>query len=251
MLELIILGSGTGIPAAERGAPGLVVKVGDKPLLFDSGSGILGRLLQAGVNPLEIDHLFYTHQHIDHVADLAPFLHAATLTSRERLLEIVGPQGFKAYYNRLLSLHPSLRPRTFGVNLWEVCKDRLTYPTWSVLTELTGHTAHSVGYRVQTDGGSIVYSGDATYSQNLVELSREADLLVLECSYPDDQQVAGHLTPSLAGRIAEEAEARQLILTHLYPPCDRVDVVAQCRRVYAGPILLAHDLMRLRIDKPQ
>ncbi len=251
MLELIILGSGTGIPAAERGAPGLVVKVGGRPLLFDSGSGTLGRLLQAEVNPLELDHLFYTHKHIDHVADLAPFLQAALLTGRERLLEIVGPQGFRAYYNRLLSLHPSLRPRTFRVNLWEVRKDRLTYPTWSVLTAPSGHTAHSVGYRVQTDEGSIVYSGDATYSQSLVELSREADLLVLECSYPDERQVSGHLTPSLAGQIAEEAGARQLILTHLYPPCDQVDVVAQCRKAYAGPILVAHDLMRLKIDKPR
>ncbi|OGP55933.1 MAG: hypothetical protein A2162_04975 [Deltaproteobacteria bacterium RBG_13_52_11b] len=78
-------------------------------------------------------------------------------------------------------------------------------------------------------------------------MARQVDLLVLECSFPDAKKVEGHLTPSLAGRIAQESQCRKLLLTHLYPVCDRVDIVQECRRTYQGPIVLSEDLMKIEI----
>jgi ribonuclease BN (tRNA processing enzyme) len=75
----------------------------------------------------------------------------------------------------------------------------------------------------------------------------ETDLLVLECSFPDERKVPGHLTPSLAGRIANETRCRRLLLTHLYPECDQVDVLSQCRRTYSGDVLIAEDLLRISV----
>jgi ribonuclease BN (tRNA processing enzyme) len=99
------------------------------------------------------------------------------------------------------------------------------------------------------DGGpAVVYSGDTDYSENLVELARDADLLICEAARPDEHPVAGHLTPSMAGRMATEAGARQLMLTHFYPDCEGVDLAAQCRRTYTGPVILAQDLMRLEVN---
>jgi ribonuclease BN (tRNA processing enzyme) len=59
--------------------------------------------------------------------------------------------------------------------------------------------------------------------------------------------VPGHLTPSLAGSIASKAKAKRLVLTHLYPPCDEVDIVKQARSTYKGPIVKAEDLMTFRL----
>jgi ribonuclease BN (tRNA processing enzyme) len=56
-------------------------------------------------------------------------------------------------------------------------------------------------------------------------------------------KVEGHLTPSLAGRIAAEAGAKKLLLTHFYPECESADIEAQCRKTYDGPLILARDLM--------
>lgn len=248
-MEIIILGSGTGIPSRMRGAPGLLIKIGQTPLLFDSGDGTLTRLLQVGVNPLELDYLFYTHHHTDHVADLAPLLHAAVISFREKPLWIAGPRRVQRFYEGLLAIQPSLRPHTFQVNFREVRRSRLTYPDWVITTAPTGHTSDSVGYRVEAEGTAVVYSGDAIYVESLVELAKDADILILECSYPDEKAVEGHLTPTLAGRIAREANTKRLLLTHLYPPCDEADVSGQCQRIYDGQVIVARDLMRLRLKK--
>ena len=72
-------------------------------------------------------------------------------------------------------------------------------------------------------------------------------MLILECSFPDEMKVEGHLTPSLAGRIARKAHCRRLILTHLYPLCDEYDILRQCRKEFAGEVIVAHDLLRVKI----
>ena len=64
---------------------------------------------------------------------------------------------------------------------------------------------------------------------------------------PDELKIPGHLTPSLAGDMATRAQVKKLVLTHLYPECDRVDLRAQCRKTYQGPLLIAEDLMRIEV----
>jgi ribonuclease BN (tRNA processing enzyme) len=53
----------------------------------------------------------------------------------------------------------------------------------------------------------------------------------------------------MAGRMAAEAGARRLMLTHFYPDCEDVDLAAQCRRTYEGPVILARDLMHLEVSR--
>jgi ribonuclease BN (tRNA processing enzyme) len=89
----------------------------------------------------------------------------------------------------------------------------------------------------------VAYSGDTDFCENAVGLARDADLLICEAAFPDAMKVKGHLTPSLAGRIAMEAGVKRLLLTHFYPECESIDVEAQCRRTYDGPLILASDLM--------
>jgi len=80
-----------------------------------------------------------------------------------------------------------------------------------------------------------------------VELSRGADLLILEASFPDGQDVPGHLTPSRAGHIAALANVKRLLLTHLYPECLETDIAAQCRIHYAGDLTIGTDLLQVRL----
>ena len=72
----------------------------------------------------------------------------------------------------------------------------------------------------------MVYSGDTDYSEDLIRLAQGADLLICECSLPEEMKVEGHLVPSLAGRIASEAGCRKLLLVHLYPECEGRDIRA-------------------------
>ena len=85
------------------------------------------------------------------------------------------------------------------------------------------------------------------FLRGIVELAKGADLLILECSFPDDEAIAGHLTPSEAGEIAARAGVKRLVLTHFYPEILTTDIEAECRKTYQGDLLLATDLMSLSV----
>jgi len=249
--ELIVIGSGTGIPSLRRGAPGLIVISDSTCLLIDSGSGTLGRMLEVGVTYQDPDLLLYTHIHPDHVSDLVPILFACKYAElpREKELLCIGGPGFKSYFEKLKNLYGSwIEPQSYRLTIKEISQEALVYRDLRILSSPMAHISESVGYRIEfKDGKSIAISGDTDYCQNIIDLAFKVDLLVLECSFPDGKKVEGHLTPSFAGRIALESRCKRLLLTHLYPVCDQFDILNQCRQVYPGQIILGEDFMRIKI----
>lgn len=251
MPELVVLGSGTGIPSLRRASPGLLLFSENFRILIDSGPGALRRMLKTGVTYREIDLVLYTHLHPDHTADLIPILFACKYGDlpREKELTLAGGPGFKSFVDRLSNLYGSwINPQTYHLTIREVSSAPLLFGTMRIVSAPVAHLPGSVGYRIEwQDGKSIVISGDTDYCESIVTLSRKADLLILESSFPDGKKVEGHLTPSLAGRIARESGCKRLLLTHLYPICDQHDILKQCEQVYQGETILAEDLMRIEI----
>lgn len=251
MDELIIIGSGTGIPSLRRGYPGLVILTENTTLLIDSGSGTLRRMLDIGITYRDIDLLLYTHIHPDHVSDLVPILFACKYADhpREKDLLCVGGPGFKLYFEKLTVVYGNwIVPQSYNLIVKEISQEPLLYRDLRISSKPMAHISESVGYRIEfKDGKSTAISGDTDYCQNIVDLGLKADLLVLECSFPDKKKMEGHLTPSLAGRIATESHCKRLLLTHLYPVCDQFDIVSQCKETYHGKIILAEDLMRINV----
>ena len=250
-MELIILGSGTGVPSLERGSPAALIKEGDQSILLDSGSGTLATMLRAGVTYKEVDAVLYSHIHPDHVADLVPLIFACKYQEdpREKDFLILGGRGFRDYFEGLKSVYGSwIEPETFRIHMQEAIADDVKIGELQITTLPLEHAPESIGYRVTSpQGRTVVYSGDTDYCRNIVELARGADLLILECSFPEGRKVKGHLTPALAGRIAHEAGCTRLVLTHLYPPCDQSDIRGDCQNVFPGEVLLAEDMMRIAI----
>lgn len=121
----------------------------------------------------------------------------------------------------------------------------LLRPPFEIRSAPVVHNPESLAFRVEYQGKSLVYSGDTDFSPALIELAREADLLVLECSAPEGAKVSGHLTPSLAGQIAGQARVKRLLLTHFYPPCDEADLISPCASYFAGEIILARDFLTI------
>ena len=103
------------------------------------------------------------------------------------------------------------------------------------------HTPESVAYSIEHGGRRIVYTGDTGPSPELAAWARGCDVLLAECSLPAEMAIPEHLTPEQCGELAAGAEPRHLVLTHLYPPVERVDIVAAVRPHFAGPITVAHD----------
>lgn len=250
--EMIVLGSGTGIPHMRRFGPGYALRIHDRYLFFDPSAGTVSRAVQYGIDLRNISHVFFTHLHPDHTGDLVPFLFALKNPDidSETVLHFVGPYGFKDFYNDLkkvygqwIEVHP---PKAY---ILEISKNHIGEKQWSIKWEKLAHTENSVGYRVTHKGTGKVwaYSGDTDYCDGIMRLVHNADVAVLECSFPDQFREKGHLTPSLAGQIAREGNVRHLVLSHFYPKCNGEDIVAQCQRVYSGRITLASDYLRIPI----
>lgn len=253
MIEIIIVGSGTGAPSLRRAAPGICVCQDDYRILLDCGAGTLRQLLQAGIPCDRIDAIFLSHFHPDHVGDLIPFLFATKYSlgyQRTSPFRLFAHPRFENLYERLKEafgewiVPPSglMRVETIGTDTRNlVLEDNLRLSFSPV-----PHTPESLAIRIDTeDGKSVVYSGDTDYSTDLIHLATGADLLICECSCPEAGKVSGHLTPSLAGKMAAQAGCKKLLLTHLYPVCDQFDMVGPCRRHFEGELVVACDLMRI------
>lgn len=247
------MGSGTGVPSLKRGAPGLVIRIGREILLFDSGPGTLNRLLKVRIDYRRLDYIFYTHFHPDHFAELVPFLFACKYHSspRTKPLIIVGPKGIENLYFNLLEVYGEwITPVKYKVELKEMDTGPYVGKGWKIYSKPLRHTDPAIGYRIEKGNKSIVYSGDTDYCPEIVELAKNSDLFILECSFPERYRVKGHLTPRLAGKIGMESGCKHLVLTHIYPICDLYkagSILPECKKEYKGKLTLARDLLRISI----
>jgi ribonuclease BN (tRNA processing enzyme) len=251
-MELIVVGSGTGVPSLRRGSPCLAVKAAGRLLVLDLGSGSVRALLRLGLNFSAIDVLALTHLHPDHVGDLIPFLFATRYSlgyTRREPFRLLAARGFARFHQRLQEAFSGwVEPPPGLMELRELAPDgpdEVRAEGLLIRSAPTNHTDGSLAYRVEAEGRSLVYSGDTDESASLVELARGADLLVLEAA--NLVKVPGHLTPGVAGRLAAAAGVTRLLLTHFYPPCDEVDVVALAAREFSGEILRAEDGLSLTV----
>jgi len=207
-------------------------------------------MLRYGLNFSEIDILALSHLHPDHVGDLVPFFFATRYAlgyTRQEPFHLLAARGFGDFYGRLKEAFGQwVEPPPGLLQLRELdpaALEAVVLGEVMIKSAATNHTEHSLAYRVEAEGRSLVYSGDTDESDSLVELARGADLLVLESANPF--RVPGHLTPQEAGRLAAKAGVPRLVLSHFYPPCDEVDVTALAAAEFKGEIIKAEDGMRI------
>ena len=248
-MKLTILGSGTGVPSLDRSAPAYLLEAGDTRCLIDCGSGTLHQLLRAGTACALIDAVFVTHTHPDHIGDLVPLIHALKLdldVPRRTPLYLFGPPGFSPFYAQCVA-PVATPPRYFTVEVQEAGPE-LPFAGCRITTIPTVHTdtLHSIAYRFEQNGRTLVLSGDCDYDPGIVTLARDADVLVIDCSFPDALKMRGHLSAGECARIAREAGVRKLVLSHLYPVKASADSrLSEARRGCDSEVCLAEDLMVL------
>lgn len=248
-MKLTVLGSGTCIPEPENTTSSYLIEHDNRYLLIDCGSGTLRQLVKGGYDYKAIDAVFLTHLHPDHISDLMALLHALVATpgfKRKAPLYIFGPERLQWFYSDVV-LRVLRKPDSFEVIL-NLCPCKESLFEFDITSSKTVHSADSLAYRFDTSRGTIVFTGDADYSDELVELSMGADILVADCSFPDEMKRPGHMTPSECGRLADKAGAKRLVLSHLYPVVDTPEIwINQCSSYYNGQIVLAKEFVSLSL----
>ncbi len=226
------------------------MRIGGTPLLFDMGPGTLARLAAAGVSYRDLEYIFLTHLHSDHTLDLATFLQANDSTpgwTRTRPVHLIGSRGTRRFYAQLMQTYPGIAPQSYALDIHELGAARVPFGAWTIETAHTGHTESSIGYRIEAEDKTIIYTGDAKDNPELVRLARDADLFVCECAFPRGYPTIDHMTADAVGRIAHAANAKRVVLNHLYPPALKVDIVAQVRAAFSGEIIVAVDGMQIEV----
>ena len=157
-------------------------------------------------------------------------------------MRIIGPVGLAEHVAGVSGLNqPWISDYHF--DLVELASDRYELPADSpcaglvVQTVPTGHTENSICFRLSDETGRVLfYSGDTDYNEALIPLAEGADVAIVECSMPEEMKLPGHLTPLLAGRLAQRASVRRLVLTHFYEEVLSVDIPTRVGEEYSGTL---------------
>jgi ribonuclease BN (tRNA processing enzyme) len=245
-VQLKFLGTGSILPQPDRYCSSFLLETAKEKILVDAGPGTLHRLHQAGISPPDLTYIFISHFHPDHVSDLVPIIFAIKNTPSEfhhNALRIWGPRGFINFLHGMeIAYGKWLRSSGNHFKYYELKRRLLDFPGFRLIWDKVLHKSESVGYRFELNQKIISYSGDTGFSSQVIRLCQDADIAILDCSYPDELAVEGHLSPSLAGKIASDANAKKLILTHFYPGTTHSDIITVAKKFYDGPVELAEDL---------
>jgi len=295
-LDVLFVGTAGSAPTARRGLPAILVRRGSARLLFDCGEGTQRQLVRS-VGLIELDEIFITHYHADHVLGLPGLLKTYSLRGRERPLTVYGPPGLQRLF---AGLRPIVGKTTFDVRLeqleanGEVRRDGYRIATFEVDHSVTAHgyalleeprpghfnpeRARSLGVTPGPDfgrlqrgetvngvspgqvmgeerrGRKLVLAGDSAPTEMTAAVAHEADLLVHEATFADEDAGRAtetrHSTARQAAEIAEAAGVEMLALTHLSPRYGGGELRDEAREVFRNTIV-PRDFDRVEIPFPE
>ena len=278
---VMITGTGCPIPDAERAGPGVLVDVDGLRLQFDAGRSTVQRLAGAGLPNAEVDAVFITHHHSDHLTGLQDLVLTRWVMARGEVrppLPIVVPAGPAESFVREM-LHPwrhdlDVRaahanrsdPLTLDIVPFDLPDQPIEVWRRGDVRVLAGQVRHepvhpAVGFRVETPDGVVAITGDTLVCDEVAALAAGADVLVYEAMrFEKIRQRPPHLqfildyhadTPRI-GAQAAELGVPTLVLTHLIPPPESDDdvqaFVDDIRTAgFAGELVVAEDLSQVTL----
>ncbi|MBN1941631.1 MAG: MBL fold metallo-hydrolase [Candidatus Diapherotrites archaeon] len=251
-MKLTVLGSGSAVADSKRAATGYLVELSQHKILLDLGFGCF-KNLQKVANPLEISAVCFSHYyHPDHFSDLLAFLmyrRGSVMRGAEpKQVTLFGPKGLKAFYEGVVKAMPYFENSPFPVKITELENSQFKIFNFSIKTKPVQHMGLSaIGFRIESGGKALAYSGDTGYTDAMIELGKEADLLILECSVTDNKKMDDHLSPSECAELASKAKAKALMVSHFFPETETIDFKTVLAGKYSGKILKAEDLMKVEV----
>lgn len=277
-LEVVVLGSGGPRPFGRGGSSYLVLVAGTPRILVDAGPGAFLRIGELELDLDKVDTVLLTHLHIDHSADLAAFFNARALTAdgpisyrifgpdseglfpkTSRFVDSLVGEGGAFAYQKTFGADESFKVRDLPIGL-DSSRSKIVDDDGLVVEEIATHhgDCSSVAYRISYKNATVVFSGDmdASALPNLIQLAKNADLLIFNCAVldpPDSppQLYDLHTPPKKIGEAAQAAAVKSLLLSHLAPDVlgQQLAVRKSIRVHYAGPVAFAADKLRVLVTK--
>lgn len=276
-ITVTLLGTGCPPPVMNRFGPSTLVEAGEQKFLFDAGRGALQRLTELNVRWQDVQGVFLTHLHSDHVVGFPDLWLTGWLIvpGRNVPLQVWGPRGTTAMMSHLKQAYAydvGVRIQNDGASPAGVAlivkdiSEGVVYDKGGVRV-----TAFEVdhapvkpafGYRIDYAGRSVVLSGDTRVSENLVRHAQGVDVLVHEVFAPATLQRAGvppgraknivdyHTTPEQAGDLFTRLKPKLAVYSHIcMPNATEQDLLPATRKTYSGPLQIGEDLMVIDVGE--
>ncbi len=275
--KLLILGSGTPNPDPERSGSAYAIVANEKSYLIDFGPGVVRRASSfspswgGDFESMEVNNLeyaFLTHLHSDHSAGLADLILTPWVLERKNSLKLFGPRGLERMANKITEAYledidyriNGSQPSNLDGYRTEVkeISEGLIYQDGNIKVEAFlnnhGDFENSFGFIFTTDDKKIVFSGDTAYSEKLISIAKDADILIHEVysekgfkekSIDWQKYHKAHHTSSIdVGKIAKLSQPKKLVLSHiLFWGKSKESILEEVKLNFKGNILVAEDLM--------
>lgn len=248
-LELTVLGSSGGYAGAGKACSGYLVRAEGRNLVVDLGSGALSNLLLY-LSPDTVEGIVISHLHYDHYIDIYGLLTARRFWgSALPPLPVFAPRGAGDLLASIVSERS--RREFLGCIELRTLEDgaALEVSGLRVVVREVEHIKDSYCFRIECGGRSLCYSGDTDRCSALLESSRGVDLFLCESTFTSEvpRKEKGHLSASEAGRIAAEAGAGRLLLTHIWPTLSAQRALEDAGEEFRGDILVAEEGMAVDV----
>lgn len=255
-MKLVVLGSGSAVPHSKRSSAAYWLDTDAGSLLLDISADAPRRMAQENLDWVNLDAIWVSHFHLDHLGGLAPFLFGmrAAPQSRERSkpLRICGAEGLKELLEKFDAANNyKLLQHVFPIEFIEVRAgvEFDILPGLRAQTLSTPHTLESLALRlIDERNASLVYTSDTGYTDALSAFASGAHVLLIDCSFPRSKTMTTHLNLTEAMQLAAACEPQTVILTHLYPEWDGLDIRALAKELWPGEVLEAFDGLRLEFE---
>ena len=275
-LKVTLLGTGSPQPSMDRFGPSILVEAGKEKLLFDCGRGATQRIEQQKIPFADVDALFLTHLHSDHIVGIPDLWLTGWVRGRKVPLRVWGPPGTKemmSYLEQAYEFDIHIRrdvdeklPSQGVVVIAKNIEQGIVYENGGIkVTAFAvdhGLAKPAFGYRIDFAGHSVVVSGDTRYSENLIRFAQGADVVIHEVVDPDafraanpsisPERVQGiighHTTAEQAGTIFAQLKPKLAVYSHIVPG-GTTGLVPLTRKTYSGPLEVGEDLMSIEIGE--
>jgi ribonuclease BN (tRNA processing enzyme) len=230
-MKIVVLGSGTSVPHAQRSSSGFWVETNGHTLLLDCSASAVHRMAQENLDWANLDAVWISHFHLDHVGGVAAFLfgtkYAPEMQKRTKPMKIFGAKGLRKLLENFDRANDyNFFKQSFPLEIVEV----EPFEKFDILPDVqavaldTPHTDESLAIHLRdAEGKTLVYTSDTGFDLALGSFARNVDLLIIECSFVKEKPVETHLELAEAIHLIRRAAPKLAVLTHFYAEWDTVD----------------------------